>query len=222
MFIGHFAVGLAAKKISPRTSLATLFVAAQFLDILWPPLVLFGIERVAIDPGNTVVTPLDFLYYPFSHSLAAVLIWSLGFGMVYFFLTRHKRGAFVTGLLVASHWVLDLVTHRPDLPLAPGVDKFFGLGLWNSVALTAVVEVGMFLLAVWIYSNFTRSDTKAGRISFWSLMVLLLGIQISSYTGAPPPSAQTVAWVGLIGAFIFIPWAAWIEHTRRVPGMRPR
>ena len=124
--------------------------------------------------------------------------------------------------MLASHWVLDLITHRPDLPLAPGVDKFFGFGLWNSVAITAALEVGMFLIAVRIYSNFTRCDTKAGSVSFWSLVLVLLGIQVSSYTGAPPPSAQVVAWVGLAAALLFVPWAMWIERTRRVPGMRPR
>ena len=177
---------------------------------------------MAIDPGNTAVTPLDFLYYPFSHSLVAVLLWSVGFGMVYWFFTHHRRGAYVTGLLVFSHWLLDLITHRPDLPLAPGVDRFFGLGLWNSLALTAVVEVGMFLIAVRMYSNFTRSDSKSGRISLWSLVVVLLGIQVANYTGAPPPSVKMIGWVGLIGAFVFVFWAMWIERSRRVPGMRPR
>ena len=222
MFIGHFAVGLAAKKVSPRTSLATLFVAAQFLDILWPPLILTGIERVAIEPGNTAVTPLNFIHYPYSHSLVTVLAWSFGFGLLYYYFARNRRGAFITGLLVASHWLLDFITHQPDLPLAPGVERYFGLGLWNSVALTAVVELGMFLLAVWIYSNYTRSDSNSGRISFWSLVVVLLAIQAASYTGSPPPSVEMVGWVGLAAAVLFIPWAMWIEKTRRVPGMRPR
>ena len=222
MFIGHFAVALAAKKASPRTSLPTLFVAAQFLDILWPPLVLLGIERVNIDPGNTAVTPLDFISYPYSHSLVMAIIWSLGFGLVYYLLTHYRRGAYITALLVFSHWLLDLATHRPDLPLAPGVDRYFGLGLWNSVAMTAVVEVGLFLLAVMIYSNFTRSDTRSGRISSWSMVVVLLAIQASNYTGTPPPNVEMVGWVGVAGAVVFIAWAMWIERTRRVPGMRPR
>jgi hypothetical protein len=222
MFIGHFAVALAARKASPRTSLPTLFAAAQFLDILWPPLILLGIEQVRIDPGNTAVTPLDFTSYPYSHSLVMALIWSLVFGLVYYFLTHYRRGAFITGLLVFSHWLLDLITHRPDLPLAPGANKFFGLGLWNSVALTALVEVGLFLLAVRIYTNYTRSDTRSGKIAFWSLVIVLLAIQASNYTGTPPPNVEMVGWVGLAGAVLFIAWAAWIERSRRVPGMRPR
>ncbi|MBW7998147.1 MAG: hypothetical protein FVQ81_16575, partial [Candidatus Glassbacteria bacterium] len=192
MFAGHFAVGLAAKKFSPRTSLPTLVVAATFLDIIWPPLVLFGIEHVRIDPGNTAVTPLDFSFYPYSHSLVTVLLWSAGFGFCYYFITRYRRGAVVTGLAVASHWLLDLITHRPDLPLAPGAKRYFGLGLWNSVALTALVEVGIFLLAVRLYSTFTRSDSRAGKISLWSFIGFLLLIQVMNYTGTPPPSVEMV------------------------------
>jgi hypothetical protein len=222
MFAGHFAAGLAAKKLSPRTGLPALIVAAAFLDIIWPPLVLLGIERVEIDPGNTAVTPLNFIHYPYSHSLLTVVAWSVAFGLAYFYLTRNRRGAIVTGALVSSHWLLDMITHRPDLPLAPGVEHYVGLGMWNSVALTAVVELGMFLGAAWLYSGFTRADSRSGKISFWSFAGFLLLIQLMNYTGAPPPSVEAVGWVGIIAAVLFIPWAWWIERTRRVPGMRPK
>ena len=84
MFIGHFGVGFAAKKVAVKPSLGTLFLAAQFVDLLWPLLLLLGLERVQIDPGNTVVTPLDFIRYPISHSLLAVIIWGLIFGGIYY------------------------------------------------------------------------------------------------------------------------------------------
>ena len=219
MFTGHFAVGLAAKKLSPRTSLPTLIVAATLLDIIWPPLVLLGIERVAIEPGNTAVTPLNFLYYPYSHSLLTVLLWAGGFALVYYIFNHYRRGAVVVGMLVASHWLLDLISHRPDLPLAPGVELYVGLGLWNSVALTAIVELGLFLWAVRIYGNYTRRDSLAGRVSFWSFVAALLLLQVMAYLGTPPPSVEAVAWSG-IAAWLFIPWALWIEKTRRVPGIR--
>ena len=133
MFIGHFGIGLGAKKISPKPSLATFFFASQFIDLLWPILLLLGIEHVEIDPGNTVVTPLNFIDYPFSHSLAGVLFWSLVVGGGYYLLKKDRRNSIIVGLLVLSHWILDLFTHRPDLLLMPGGDTYVGMGLWNSM-----------------------------------------------------------------------------------------
>ena len=132
MFIGHYAVALGAKKISPTVSLGTLFPASQFIDLLWPIFLLLGLEHVRIDPGNTVFTPLDFYDYPISHSLLAVLGWSLGFGLLYYAVQRSGRNALILGALVLSHWVLDFISHRPDLPLIPGMETRVGLGLWNS------------------------------------------------------------------------------------------
>src|SRR5512139_3691369 len=138
MFLGHFAVGFAAKRLAPRASLGTLFLAAQFIDLLWPLLVLLGIERVRIAPGITTVTPLDFEHYPWSHSLFAVSVWGVLFATVYLFIRRDRRASLVLGLAVLSHWLLDFLVHRPDLPLLPGGERF-GLGLWNSLAGTLVV-----------------------------------------------------------------------------------
>src|SRR5213593_928758 len=150
MFVGHFALGFAAKRLTPRVSLATLFAAAQLADLLWPILVLVGVERVRIDPGNTAMTPLDFVSYPYSHSLATLVVWALVFAFV---ATRGRPTSIAVctlAALVVSHWVLDVVTHRPDMPLYPGGPKL-GLGLWNSVAATVLVETAMFAIGVWIY-----------------------------------------------------------------------
>jgi len=119
MLIGHFGIGFAAKRVAPKASLGTLFIASQFIDLLWPVLVLLGIEQVKIDPGNTVVTPLDFSYYPYSHSLLTVLVWSLLIGFIYFIVKKNKAVSIYLGALVLSHWLLDLIAHRPDLPLVP-------------------------------------------------------------------------------------------------------
>ncbi|HET6543244.1 MAG TPA: hypothetical protein VFG46_22310, partial [Chryseolinea sp.] len=130
MFIGHFAAGMAAKKIQPTLSLGTLFLAAQFLDLLWPTLLLLGIEHVIISPGISKMTPLAFVDYPISHSLLVVTIWSLLFGICFFLFTRNRIGALLLSGLVLSHWVLDVIVHVPDLPLYPGPSPKVGLGLW--------------------------------------------------------------------------------------------
>ena len=132
MFIGQFALGFAAKKVTPTASLAWLFVAAQFDDLLWPILVALGVEQVAIAPGITRVTPLDFISYPYSHSLIMLIIWGIGLALVYRQMTSDGSAAVMLAALVVSHWILDVVTHRPDMPLYPGSEKF-GLGLWSSI-----------------------------------------------------------------------------------------
>lgn len=211
MFIGHFAVGMAAKRLSPRTSLGTLFAAAQLVDLVWPALVLLGVETVRIDPGNTAFTPLDFESYPWTHSLLVVLVWGAGFGLAYRARTGYTRGAWVVAALVLSHWLLDFVTHRPDLPLAPGGPKV-GLGLWNSVPATLVVEGALFVGGVFLYATGTRAKNRTGRLAFWALVLVLLGLYVAN-RGPPPPSARAIGAAGLL-MWLFIPWAAWIDRNR--------
>ena len=173
MFIGHFAVGFAAKKIAPKPSLGTYFMAVSFLDLLWPPFLLLGIEHVRIIPGITAVTPLDLYDYPISHSLVGALIWSLLIGGLYFIFKKDTRSALIVGVAVFSHWILDLITHRPDMPLLFSGTTYVGLGLWNSMAGTLIVEVGMFVVGVIMYLRTTTARDRIGTIAVWSLIVFL-------------------------------------------------
>ena len=165
MFVGHLAVGFGGKAAARDTSLATLFMAAQFIDLLWPTLLLIGLETVAIQPGITRVTPLDFVDYPITHSLLAVIGWAVLFGAVYFMARRYRIGALMVGAAVLSHWLLDFITHRPDLPLYPGGARV-GLGLWNSLWGTLGVELTLFAIGVWLYARTTRAADRAGSLGF--------------------------------------------------------
>src|SRR4030095_9921326 len=141
MFIGHFGLGLGAKRVSPGVSLGALFLACQFADLLWPTLVIAGIERVEVAPGATVFTPLDFVSYPYSHSLVALVLWGALVGLVYMVSRRATAAAAATlALLVVSHWLLDYITHPTDMPLTLSGAPRVGLGLWNSLAGTLVLE----------------------------------------------------------------------------------
>src|ERR1700739_1506995 len=183
MFIGHFGVALAAKRVAPRTSLGTLILAAQFLDFLWPILLLLGFEHVRVAPGITKVQPFDFYDYPFSHSLTMAVRWSLVVGLLYYTVRRCGRGAWVLGSLVLSHWILDLVVHRPDLPLWPGGPKF-GWGLWNYWVLEIALEGALFAVGIWLYLSVTRARDRVGRYAFWALMgFLFLGWVASLFAG---------------------------------------
>lgn len=213
MFIGHFGLGFAAKAADSRPSLGTLFLASQFIDLLWPLLLLLGIEQVAIEPGNTAFTPLNFTHYPFSHGLVSVFIWSLLFGAVYFVLKRNSRGAVLLGMLVMSHWILDLITHRPDLPLIPWLEIRVGFGLWNSVIWTMLLEGGIFLGGAYLYSKITRAESRKGTMGFWSLLLFLSIVYLLNVFGSPPPSEKAIALVGM-SQWLLVAWAYWLDRNR--------
>ena len=194
MFIGHFGVGLAAKPAAKQVSLGTLFLASQFLDLLWPTLLLLGLETVKIVPGATKLTPLEFTHYPISHSLLAVAGWSVLFGAIYFAIRRSISPAVVCGSLVASHWLLDALTHQPDLPLSPGGSARVGLGLWNYPTLAISLELLIFAGGLFLYLRSTRSSGKVGSIGLWSLVAFLVVVYGSNIFGPPPPSVNAIAW----------------------------
>lgn len=213
MFIGHFAAGMAGKKIQPSVSLGTLFLAAQFLDLLWPTLLLAGLEQVEIRPGVSAVTPLDFVHYPISHSLVAVTGWGILFGLIYFLVTKNRRGAILLGALVVSHWILDLIVHIPDLPLFPGAASKFGLGLWNSKTASILVEGSIFVGGVMIYLRAKKSNGEKVDAWFWSLIAFLVLIHVSNLFGPPPPNVEAIAWAGHL-QWLFIPWAWWADRRK--------
>jgi len=215
MFIGHFAVAFAAKRAAPRTSLGTLLFGAQFLDLIWPPLVLLGVEHFHVEPGVTKMNPLAFDSYPISHSLLMSLVWSVVIGVVYLARRRYRAGAIMVGIAVFSHWVLDWVTHRPDLQLAPGSEARVGLGLWNHPSLEIGIESAMFLGALASYILQTRPRDGVGRWGLIGFILLLLFFYVGNVTGPPPPNADIVAWMAL-GLWLFVPWAAWFDRHREV------
>ena len=214
MFLGHFAVAMAAKRAAPGASLGALVAAAQWPDLLWPVLLLLDVERVSVAPGDTAFTPLAFDYYPVSHSLVATLGWALAGGLLWSLLRKDARGAGVIAALVLSHWVLDALTHRPDLQLAPWSEARVGLGLWRSVSLTIAVELLLFGAGVWAW---LRSDAlrHGRRIAAWSLVAFLLVVYFMNVFGPPPPSFTAVAWVTL-SMWLLVAWA-WAAD-RRVRG----
>ncbi len=215
MFIGHFAVGLAAKSVKPTVSLGTYFLAVQFVDLLWPTLLLVGLERVSISPGITEMTPLDFEHYPITHSLIMTVVWA-GLALLLFYLFKKDlKAALVVAACVASHWLLDFITHRPDLPLAFSDATRVGLGLWNNKVLTIAVESLLFVIGLGLYLRSTRSSDKIGTYGFWGLIAFLVVIHISNIFGPPPPNVAAIAWAGHL-QWIFVIWAYWVDAHRNV------
>jgi len=214
MFIGHFAVAFAAKRAAPTVSLGTLFVACELIDLAWPVFVFLGLETVAITPGMTAFTPLDFQRYPWTHSLLMCCAWAAAFGMLYFLFRRNAVAATIVGLVVLSHWFLDAIVHRPDLPLAPGSEVKVGFGLWNSVPGTLVVEGLMFAGAVAFYLAGSRPLDRIGRYALQGTVALLVAAYVSTAFGPPPPSVAAIAWVGIAGGVLTGALGYWIDRHR--------
>jgi membrane-bound metal-dependent hydrolase YbcI (DUF457 family) len=216
VFVGHFAIGFATKPMAPRVSLAALILAAVLSDVLWILFFVAGIEEVRIQPGIMVANSLNLVYIPFSHSLLMDAVWGGLFAALYFIWRKDARGAAVLFVAVISHWFLDFAVHRPDMPLVPGSDLRFGLGLWNSIAGTFVVEGALWLGAVIAYARATRPKGRAGVYGLWIMIVLLTTLWLVSLRGDPPPSLSALAVVNTVFFAVVLAWASWMNRSRSV------
>jgi hypothetical protein len=213
MFLGHFGLAYAAKRAAPETSLGSLFFAAQFADLIWPFLLLSGFEKVDIVHDATPLLDLDFVSYPYSHSLGTLALFGVLLGSAHFLVRRRLRDAVILALLVPSHWLLDLVVHVPDLPLYPGASTRFGFGVWQSLPLSLAIEFVAFGGGIALYVAATRARDGIGRWGTWSLAAFILIAYLGSLVGGAPPDARTLAYSALI-MWLLLPWAAWADRHR--------
>lgn len=217
MFLGHYGAAFALKRLEPKLSLGTLFLAVQLADVLWGAFLLLGWEQVRIDPGYTAVTPLQFTYYPISHSLLGMTGWAAALAAIYYSwptrdTSRHWQAAALVGLAVLSHFVLDLPVHVPDLPLSGGSSIRLGLGLWNHPVATLLLELAILAagIAVYIALRSTRHPVRTGRLS--GLVAVLVGIYLLNFFGPPPPSVTAIAVADIVGLLLFAAFAAWADR----------
>lgn len=213
MFVGHLAVGLLAKRVEPQVSLGTWMLAALLADLLFFPFMLAGLEHVAAVPGVTSnrVVGRDIAY---SHSLLLDVVWAALFAAVYFLRRRYPRGAWLLAAAVLSHWVLDVISHRPDMALAPGGQQVFGFGLWNSIPATLIVEGGFWLLAIILYVRATRASKRAGVYAFWLGVALFTLLWLGNITAGIDPNPVRAGVGGLIVFSLMVAWAYWLNRLR--------
>ena len=220
MFLGHYAVGLTAKKFAPQASLGALIAAPILLDLLWPIFLLLGWEHVTIEPNRNPFLRLAFDFYPISHGLIAVVGWATLFASLYFGFTRYALGAITIWLGVITHWFLDLVVHRADLPLYSG-SRLYGLGLWNYRAVTIAIELALLALGIFLYLRQTRAKDRIGNYGFWAFILFLLAAYGGAAFGPPPPSVKKLALVTLL-TWLFIPWAWSFDRHRETRAVAPQ
>lgn len=214
MFVGHFGLAFAAKKLAPRTNLAVGILASEFIDVVWPVFVLLGLEKVRIVPGLMAVSPFDFVSYPWTHSLVMSVAWGAVFAIVYYAATRDRNAALIMGLLVVSHWFLDFLTHRADLQLAPGMAGKYGLGLWNSRLGTYVIELAIYLGGSAIYLAKTRARDAKGRWGCTAFVLFLLVLYVLNLQGPPPPAVKPAVISMLVMMPLVLWWAWWFDKHR--------
>ena len=204
MFVGHYGASFAAKKVDSTIPLWVLFLAVQWLDVIWAPLVLLGVEKVRIVPGYTATNPLDLYYMPYTHSLVAAVLWSVAAAIVYRLVKpRSPKSSVIVGLAVFSHWVLDFIVHVPDLPLYDNTAKV-GLGLWNLPVIAYAVEALLLFGGIALYASITRSRW----LGITVFGVAMLAIHTYMFFGPPPTSASAAAASALVvyGLFAFVIW----------------
>ena len=220
MFVGHLALALAAKRAVPKASLGWLMAAVTALDLVWPLFLLAGIEHVRVSGGATAFNPLVFDSYPWSHGLLMALLW----GTLLAVLGRSRglspRICYWLLGLVVSHWVLDFLTHAPDMPLWPGRSPRFGLGLWSSIPGTYVIEGAMWVAGIVLYLQGRRATRWIGPAAFWSFVIVCTVMWATGPWSPPPPSERFLAWFTLVG-WIILPWTALADRYYTPTAVEP-
>lgn len=216
MFVGHYAASLALKKVEPKASLGMLFLAVQFVDILFFPFVLMGIERLNIIENFTASTHFELEFMPYTHSLAMTFVWAaLAYGLFRLIAPQNKRIALVMGLAVISHWVLDLLVHTPDLPLWSDDSTKLGFGLWNNALATFSLEAILLLGATWLYVGATSATTAAGKYAIWVFAaVMLLMNAINIFGPLTDDNIVSFTMLPLALYFILAGVAFWLDRKR--------
>ncbi len=205
MFVGHYGPSFALRR-SGGVPLWVLFLAVQFVDVLWSFLVMAGVEKVRIVEGFTAASPLDLYYMPYTHSLTASIAWAVILGLLGGFIWT-RRGGVAIGVCVLSHWVLDLPVHVRDLPLY-GDELKVGFGLWNDLPLSFALEAGVLLAGIAIYARYAR-----GKLAIWVFGIVMLAVQYSNLYLPLPESPNQFAMMALT-SYVVLAAAAWFVENK--------
>lgn len=214
MLVGHLAVALTAKRVEPKVSLGMLVLATMLADLLWCVFMIAGWEHVEFKPGKGAANYFVATDIVLSHSLLMDAVWAGLLGLIFYSVRRYAAGAWIVFAAVLSHWVLDVISHRPDMPLAPGSRIHLGFALWNSVTATLLLEGSFWLAAVILYARGTRPVKRAGVLGYWMVVAMLTLIWYNNVAGPPPPDSSTAPYVSLALFSLTVAWAYWMDVLR--------
>jgi len=218
VFVGHYGVAFLVKRFEKQIPLWQLFLAVQFVDVLWCVFILLGVEKARITQDYRGSLPLDLSYMPFTHSLIAAIVWSIVAYLAYRSFASKTgpsahRASVLVALAVLSHWVGDLIVHRPDLPLYDDAHKM-GLALWNYPLAALALETGIYFGGMWLYLRAMSATTFMGKHGMVILGFAILAIQVTVFWWPVLPSAKVAAVVFLAGYLQFATVANWLEKKR--------
>jgi len=216
MLVGHCAVAFTGKRAQPALSLGTLMAAAVLSDLLGFVLILAGVEHWTLKPGNAGINAVDLDSIAWSHGLFPNILWAAMFAGAYFLWRRQARAAWVLFLAVLSHWILDFISHRADMPITPGLTMRYGLGLWTSVPATLVTEGLLWTIAIVIYLRATRSIGRAGIYGFSAMIAFLTLSWMNNIMATPAAGSLTAAAIASLSFFtLLVAWAYWMDRVRK-------
>lgn len=219
MFLGHLALAFAAKRAAPRTSLGTLIFAALLPDVIWIALVFAGVERMRIPVGAgpaAAAAAIGVVSWPWSHSLLMVLLWATAAAAIHRARTGYRAGTLAVFALVASHWILEALTHRSDLPIAPGLSARVGAGLGAIPAAMIALHAAVFFVGLALYLDLTRPVRWEGRFGLLAMVAFACFLFLGSTSGAAPPGPRVLIATTMV-TWAFIPWGGWVDRFRRIP-----
>jgi hypothetical protein len=219
MFIGHFGVGLALKRADKTLSLGLLFIAVQLSDLIYGVTLLTGAEKISIIAGANPLTSVEYIFFPYSHSLVATLLWAGLVALIFIIAPfksslRKSKTAMVMGTAVLSHFILDAIVHNPDLDLLGNGAYKIGLGLWNYPFASYLVEALLMITGLWIYLRTTKSIAFSGKYGLPILSVILLTLNAVNTFGPPITSTEYFAITMLTVYLATIAAAFWLDRKR--------
>ena len=222
MFTGHFAVAFIGKRAGRKLSLGTLLFACLLSDLLWCVFMIAGIEHVRVKPGITIVPGmraidvLEASEISYSHSLLMTGIWGALLALLHFSRRRNLAAALMLFAVVVSHWILDFISHPPDMQLMPGErEQHFGLGLWNSIPATLFIEGAFWIAAILLYIRSARGPrNRTASLAFWIGCVIVTAAWIGNIAGPPPADLSTIGFTSLSFFSLTVGWAFWINRLR--------
>jgi len=219
MFVGHLALGLVAKRIEPKISLGAWMLAVLLVDLLCFTFLIAGIEHFDVEPevARNSFVAISFVrnvFFAYSHSMLMNVIWAALFAAAYFLRRRYPRGTWLLFAAVLSHWPLDFIAHNPDMPLAPGASAVYGLGLWNSIPATLILEGGFWLLAIILYVRATHPKKRTAHYAFWPVIAFLTLLWYGNIKRGIDPNPVRAGINGLIFFSLVVAWAYWMNRLR--------